>query len=170
MATNAEQKKQNPHSLIQEMSSKGVADIRDNRGMVSGEVAHQGDIYVVKVDKLADLEKILNEEIVRAESGKGVRANTKFSNAKFEETKDRQLAPGTTVGSRHCVEGEKVKLSVTNREAWPLLGPVIEAKDEWRLTHPEHADHIMPAGTFVSVFQRMFDPEADREAKRRVLD
>ncbi len=121
-------------------------DVRMNLGMGPGEVAHQGDVYVVMVDKKEDLygvHKSLNK------CGKG------------ERTAERQLAPGTTKGSRHIAEGP-MSIFAPAKDASALEGPYIEATGEWTLTHPEHADHQMPAGNFCIVYQRDFAAEEIR--------
>ncbi|MHC4977037.1 MAG: hypothetical protein ACYTF7_10590 [Planctomycetota bacterium] len=79
-------------------------------------------------------------------------------------TTDRQLAPGSTQGSRHVAEGD-VTVYAAPTGASALTGPVIVAKDRWTLTHPEHAHFDMPAGTCRVTFQR--DHEMEEIARVR---
>jgi len=72
----------------------------------------------------------------------------------------RQVAVGTTVGSRHVVEGADVAVFAgkafqpsQKRKEESLLGPVVVATDTFTLTHPEHAHHVLPAGTYQVTYQ-----------------
>ena len=74
--------------------------------------------------------------------------------------KDHQLAPGTSQGSRHIVEGAGVKVfepgplrsSLVAPDA--LLGPIIVAEQAFAVTHPEHAHFDLPPGTYQCTFQK----------------
>ena len=85
-----------------------------------------------------------------------------------KEIKNRQLAPGSSKGSRHIVEGN-VKIFDTwkapkelfakaaqvlrvdrERLVKALSGPAIKAEGAFRVTHPEHADYTLPAGCYVT--------------------
>lgn len=91
-------------------------------------------------------------------------------------TDNRQLAPGTTQGSRHIVDNtvdvfkhpKQGEIVLTNRtrgsEAGHAIGPVIVAKDYFQVTHPEHAHMSLPAGTYQVLGQ------IDPVELRRVLD
>lgn len=119
---------------------KADQDVRVCRRIEIGRVAaHQGDVYVHRV---AD------------DQPRGKPWGTK------------QVAVGNQVGARHVAEGEDVhvyagdpssaaalmpKFSDDQREA--CLGPVVVAKSEWTLTHPEHAHHRLPAGTYQVTYQ-----------------
>ena len=88
-----------------------------------------------------------------------------------EKTENRQLAPGTTKGSRHRVlEPAKVFIGTTLPE-WVtgdgsnfLIGPYIESAEEIVVIHPEHADFYLPAGNYQVTYQM------DQRTRRRVLD
>lgn len=123
---------------------------RDNRGMQIGEVGHQGDVYVCRVEKHADiyaLNKLLGEP---RDLGK--------------KTRERQVTPGVTLGSRHVVVGKHVTIYAPPPSASPLEGPTVEAEGEWSLDHPEHARHLFGAGCFVVTFQRDWAEEVRRVA------
>lgn len=110
---------------IERAAAGADADTRFVREMQVGEYVRQGDVYVVRIDTIPH----------------GTR-----------ETKDRQLAPGATQGSRHIAEGE---LSVFRRTDTTevAIGPVVVARKEWRLAHPEHAHMVLPAGNYQVRFQ-----------------
>jgi hypothetical protein len=75
-----------------------------------------------------------------------------------------QLAPGSTQGSRHCVDISKVTLYILPFPT-ALDGPVIDAPNGVEITHPEHGNHIYPPGVYHVTFQR-----AHTDELRRVLD
>lgn len=78
-----------------------------------------------------------------------------------------QLAPGTTMGSRHRIEDlTNVKMYVRiNRTE--LDGPIIEASAPFTIDHPEHGNVTLPAGIYGVVYQRQWTPD---RTSQRVLD
>lgn len=118
----------------------------------AGDVVRQGDIYLVCLE---------------APQGGDV-------------AKSRQLAPGSTQGSRHVAVGE-CRVVNANRASVAstinrlvkganvpeqLIGPVIECEGDTTITHPEHGHRILPAGSvWGCVYQR-----AHAEEVRRVQD
>jgi len=70
-----------------------------------------------------------------------------------EEIQDRQLAPGTTQGSRHIVEGGGVRLFRHPRQDHPLIGPVLVVTSRCTVTHPEHAHISLPPGEWQVTYQ-----------------
>ena len=118
----------------------------------AGDVVRQGDIYFVCLES--------------PQTG--------------QQLKSRQLAPGTTQGSRHVAEGDcrivnanrATIASTVNRlikgaeVPEQLIGPVVECHGETTITHPEHGHRILTAGSvWASVYQR-----AHAEEVRRVQD
>ena len=73
-----------------------------------------------------------------------------------KRTTNRQAAPGNTQGSRHMIEGDVV---VRETSGDPLRGPVVVAKGDWWLRHPEHAHMQFGAGVYQVRFQRDFARE-----------
>lgn len=121
---------------IERAAAGADAETRFVREMAVGEHVRQGDVYVVRIDTLP-------------------RGMT--------ETKVRQLAPGETQGSRHIAEGDLLVYRRTDtREV--AIGPVVVARKEWRLAHPEHAHMVLPAGNFQVRFQ------VDARTLRAVVD
>jgi hypothetical protein len=118
--------------------------------MSPGNVVRQGDLYVTYLD---------------GEPAGGVPART------------RQLAPGTTRGARHVVEGDCDVLRVPDREAAEALrrvvpgadfqqffGPVIRARGPVTITHPEHGDRTLPGdASYLVTYQRTWRGDDFRE-------
>ena len=127
--------------------SKPDVELRVTRRIEIGTVLHQGDVYLHRV------------------------AN---NHPRGEKLGTRQVAVGTTIGSRHIVEGPvevfagKALPKIVKVPAWcrdnDMLGPVVVASETFTLTHPEHAHHQCPAGTYQVTFQ------ADFSTMRRVSD
>lgn len=120
--------------------------------MDSGDVVRQGDVYVVR----------LGAELP----------------GKARGWEGHQVAPGTTQGSRHVVDGACELYEPNASHATTLLGrlipaaaehqqffgPVIRASEPWTLAHPEHGDRTMPAGDYLITQQRAFADEIRRAA------
>lgn len=84
--------------------------------------------------------------------------------------KSRQLVPGNTRGSKHCLDSlDGVELFYA--PAWPasaesLQGPAFVLTKERTVTHPVHGDVTIPAGfTVLCRYQREFDSELRRERR-----
>ena len=84
----------------------------------------------------------------------------------WQETKNHQLAPGNSPGSRHVVsQGPRLFVSPTanptdrTRQGTRLLGPQIVAKESFTVEHPEHAHITLPAGTYQSSYQLDFNQQ-----------
>lgn len=108
-----------------------------------GDVGRQGDVYLVLLDELPE---------------------------KQGPYAGRQLAPGTTQGSRHVVEGDCElytpkaesatrilhRLVPATKRFPQILGPTIVAKSPWIERHPEHGDRQWPAGPYQVTYQRAY--------------
>lgn len=112
-------------------------DTRVCRRIEPGVRVHQGDIYVHRVA----------DDYPRAELWGS-----------------RQVAVGSTIGQRHVAEGpvevfhsagpaDSLLTSFNEQQRQACTGPVVVATDTWTLTHPEHAHHVLPAGTYVVTYQ-----------------
>lgn len=80
-----------------------------------------------------------------------------------------QLAPGTTQGSRHCINslsdlnGDHVGIKMYHFEnPTALQGPVFTVAKECTVTHPEHGDVKIGKGTYGIEYQRAFAEELKR--------
>ena len=108
--------------------------------------ARQGDVYLTRIEN--------------------------FDRTGFEKTANRQIAEGSTKGSRHTVDETVTvwknktenKTPAHNGVGFLSLGPVIESKDRFHLSHPEHADLSFPGGCYQVSFQ------TDGQTMARVLD
>ena len=84
--------------------------------------------------------------------------------------KDRQLVPGNTQGSRHCLDSlDGVTLYRQpdwNQDYQGLMGPAFELSQERTVTHPTHGDITIPAGrTILTTYQPNWDA-AQKQARR----
>ena len=75
-----------------------------------------------------------------------------------------QLAPGTTQGSRHCLDSLDGITQYRLPSGTPLDGPILQAERQFTVTHPEHGDVSLPAGYVGVVYQRQFAEELRRAA------
>ncbi len=110
--------------------------MRDARGLRAGEVAHQGDIYLHRVQD---------------DHPRGALLGT------------RKLAIGQGEGSNHMIEGDAEVYAGTHyppgftEPSWvperALLGPVVVVRSEATNTHPQHAHNLLSAGTYQVTYQ-----------------
>lgn len=139
----------------------GTAARSDTRCHKSGEVGRQGDVYLHPIKEKPPAWDV-------------------------EETIHHQVALGQTQGARHCASKARVfwpssaaearkqlpltgfmqrrKEPVGETEIESCIGPVVIADEEWTLTHPTHAHHSFPAGTYLVTYQ------FDERTRRRVAD
>lgn len=131
-------------NAVREYAISPFKEIRVVDGIKEGEFVRQGDVYLVCIDKAAG----------------------------WKATKNRQLAPGTTQGSRHTVDASVMVLANPNgaqivrvaRNRARCFGPQVVSKDRFTVSHPEHADISLPAGTYQVMFQ------VDPQSMQRVRD
>ena len=75
----------------------------------------------------------------------------------------KQLAPGTTKGSRHGLKGRQIK-AYQLTDANPLEGPVLHCPNGLTVPHPEHGDiTLKEPGWYVITYQRAFAEELKRQ-------
>jgi hypothetical protein len=82
----------------------------------------------------------------------------------------KQLVPGTTQGSKHCVDNlENVEIYLPkNWNEESLEGPWLMTKQETTILHPVHGPVTIPAGMGVNcTYQREWDREQQRERRAR---
>lgn len=125
--------------------TKPDTEIRICRRIEIGKGIHQGDVYAFRVPD---------------DHPKG----TCFG------TSRTKVAVGENEGSNHFAEGNiSVYMGMKFPEGFnsPMkecLGPVVVADDTWCLTHPKHAHHQLPKGTYQITYQ------LDYRTQQRVLD
>jgi|SRR6185369_412601 len=122
---------------------------RITRRIEIGHCIHQGDVYLHRVDD-------------------------KYPKGKRMGKGSVQIALGVGNGARHIAEGNVEVYQGTQLPEWvsppmdveasEITGPVIVASESFLITHPEHAHHQLPAGTYQTTFQ--YDPKT----MRRVAD
>lgn len=79
---------------------------------------------------------------------------------------DGQVAPGTTIGSRHILDSLGGVTAYVLRDASAIDGPIIKITEPRTLRHPEHGDCVgLPAGIYAFPGQRVYAEEL-----RRVMD
>jgi len=145
-------------ATISKMSKVADPDIRDATQMKPQQGVRQGDIYIVKVTSLEQREEAYDartDDIPRSKLGK--------------QTTNRQLADGTTQGSRHILEPKaNTKLEIWDpaQGADPLESKTFRADGPFTLTHPEHAHFEFGPGTYVAFHQR----DWASEERARVYD
>lgn len=117
--------------------------------MSPSDSCRQGDVYVIMLDE----------------------APTKAS-----DFAGRQLAPGSTQGSRHVAVGNCELYTPDDASATAILnrlipatknhqqffGPVIQAAEPVTIEHPEHGDRTLPVGTYLCTYQRAYADEVRR--------
>jgi hypothetical protein len=128
------------HEEISRLAEENNTDeVRIVRHIQVGQAIRQGDLYVTRISDTPET----------------------FT----QETQDTQLAPGTSKGSRHMVtETPSLKIfKDPNSDA--LTGPVIESDEDVTITHPEHADFVLPCGTYQVAYQRDYAYEELRAVR-----
>lgn len=134
------------HQKIVESSEKiGEKTLQETRfadKIEPGQFVRQGDVYIVCMRQL--------------DPGK--------------QTKNRQLATGTSQGSRHVLEGDAEVFEARSRDIQRthlgeyFEGPSFKANSHVTITHPEHAHISLPPGCYETRHQ------VDLATKKRVID
>lgn len=133
------------YKKIEEYAANPLGDMRVVDECPAGKFVRQGDVYVTAVKE--------------------------YDSALYVPTENRQLAPGSSKGSRHTVSDsvsvfrlkEEAKVEKTNK-GFVVLGPMIESKERFSIMHPEHADISLPPGRYCISYQ------VDPVTMKRVLD
>lgn len=111
--------------IMEDAAAKVSTEVRFIQSIEVGKIVRQGDIYI---------------HAVQASHPKGAKAQS------------RQLAIGTTNGSRHMAESPSEVFEGTTAPEWcqrgTFLGPVVTAKERFTVSHPEHAHVSLPPGTY----------------------
>lgn len=119
---------------FQEVSaSTPLTDTRFVDKMDTGQWVRQGDVYLVRIESIASGSK---------------------------PTTNRQLAPGSTLGSRHTV-GKDVEVFTDNRAGKVMkigikhkcFGPQLRSDSHFLVMHPEHAHISLPPGCYQVQYQ-----------------
>lgn len=79
----------------------------------------------------------------------------------------RQLAEGSTQGSRHCIDSFDGVTMFEKKDKTQFDGPILMLEQERTIEHPEHGNVTLPPGCYGVTYQRDLDAE---ERERRVAD
>jgi hypothetical protein len=115
---------------------------------VAGDAIRQGDLYLIIVDQVP----------------------SNYIAVKRPTKEDRQLVPGNTEGSRHCLDSlTGVKLFRPAKwDAESLEGPCMVLAKNRTILHPTHGQVLMPAGlTVICRYQREWDKEQQKQLRAR---
>jgi hypothetical protein len=126
---------------IEAAATTHTPEIRRVATMQPGEAVRQGDVYLTRIQ----------------------------SPLAGEPYPTRQLAPGTTKGSRHIVSAKTDCAIVIPPGGGPLDGPCIDARSRLVVEHPEHGWLDLPPGAYRVTYQRDYARERAEEV-RRVAD
>lgn len=111
--------------LMKDAEAKVSTEVRFIKDIEVGKVVRQGDIYI---------------HAVQDNHPKGAKAQS------------RQLAIGTTNGSRHMAESPSQVFEGTQIPEWcargTFLGPVVQSDKRFVVSHPEHAHVSLPPGCY----------------------
>lgn len=111
------------------------------------------------VEEAANNEAINSTRVVhKMDVGQGVRQGDIYifrvepSHPHGAPSKSRQLAKGSTQGSRHVAEGQVKVYEGTKAPRWAsegtFTGPFIESGERFTISHPEHAHVELPPGCY----------------------
>lgn len=122
---------------IEQIKKSSLSPLKETRvvdAIEVGQFVRQGDVYVIRIESVPpDLNR----------------------------TSARQLAPGSTQGSRHTVSDavtvfERNMDRINSEFGLAFAGPIIESADRFTVMHPEHADISLPGGCYEIRYQSDF--------------
>jgi hypothetical protein len=143
-----ETKLKDAYQKIEQYAANPLGEMRviDDKDFLVGKHVRQGDLYIIRMDP------------------------STFDKTKYKVTQNRQLAPGSTKGSRHTVTDAvtvyapvKEQEVLRQNDGFTMLGPVVESKERFSVDHPEHAAMSCPAGTYQISYQ--IDPITQRKVQ-----
>lgn len=139
--------------MVQETIARLTADAEQIRNtdpvdlstMEQGDEHRQGDLRIVRLSD--GFTKLQAAELARIAKP------------------DRQLAPGTTQGSRHELASLDGITMFRMKHGTALDGPLLHAEQPFSILHPEHGDCVnLPAGDYAFPGQRAYAEELRRVA------
>ena len=129
------------HDVLQKIereAREATSEVRFVRTVQHGDEIRQGDVYLYAIET----------------------PETDWQALGAHALDSLQLAPGTSPGARHIIEGDAIAYAPMSG-ADVLTGPMLHARNRVMLTHPEHADISLPAGHYLVRYQRDFShPDA----------
>lgn len=135
--TTAMQAYEKTREEVEKIKRDDTHDLRET--MEIGDDWPQGDLKIIKIAKLP-------------------------SAAKLAEKPEAQLAPGNTMGSRHCLSDLSAVNLYKLTDANVLEGPLFEVKKNCEVTveHPEHGNVRLGPGLYAIEYQRAYADELRR--------
>jgi hypothetical protein len=140
MNANAQAIVENVHTVAAKVAKRATQ--RFSEAAAPGDGQRQGDVYITLLGMVPS----------------GVVKQAKWN---------KQLAPGTSQGSRHIIDSKVGVTCYLLKDAGEYDGPVLVLKNERTITHPEHGNWILPPGIYGISYQRTMDSE---DRIRRVQD
>jgi hypothetical protein len=119
--------------------------VRFSEAASVGDAHRQGDLYLVVIESIPKGYVLVTDPTV----------------------KDRQLVPGNTQGSRHCLDSTD-GVDLHRPGTWPdsgIVGPVLVLTKERTVLHPTHGSVVLGPGMYQCAFQREWDAEQKRERR-----
>lgn len=130
-------------------AQKRDREVRITKHLAIGRAIQQGDIYVHAIEPRTKLGKRIAGGSVQVAVGQNASARH-IAVGDLDVYESLALPPGVSFPS-----------GVSEAD---VRGPTIVARKPWRLPHPEHAEHSLPAGTFQVTYQ------FDARTMKRVVD
>ena len=121
-----------------------------------GDVARQGDLYFEVTEIVAGKVRVFDRD------GTGKITGSRLLKIKLVKNPSLQLAPGTTQGSRHCLDSLNGVKVYQLKTPTPLDGPVLDLAEERSIPHPDHGHWILPPRAYNVTYQRHFAGELRR--------
>ena len=133
--------------MVCDFAAEPDTEVRYIDKMELGECARQGDVYITKIEK-----------------------------CEGNKSQTRQLADGTSQGSRHVIQGKGAvvykpsnfgqieRVNLSGKECTRFVSYQFENKEYTTLTHPTHADFSIPPGCYQTTIQ------TDARTNARVRD
>lgn len=144
--------------LHAKLEAAGCGQAQEVRKHTSGSHGHQGDVYCHPIKSRPDCWDIETTDQNRQVAvGQGEGSNHRASGpVRIYWPKSADEA------AKHCPLPGFFKNEEAARRS--CLGPIIVADGEWTLSHPKHAHHTFPSGTYLCTYQ------LDRRTMRQVRD
>lgn len=146
------------HKFSADLEAQAKEVSQEVRKHAKGSAGHQGDVYCHPIKSRPACWNVeTTAENVQVAVGQG------------EGSNHRAIGPGARVfwptSAQEASDKCPVRLFVNNAAArLQCLGPIVEAPNGFTLTHPKHAHHEFPPGTYLISYQ------LDMRTMRRVQD
>jgi hypothetical protein len=137
------------HAQLTEAVKKPLHETRHHQTCAVDKGAHQGDVYLIRIAKRPAAWTTEVSETRQVAVGQGEGSHYRANGAL-----QVYWPKSTEAAVEHCPVKHLGFLDRLGNAAGQCLGPVIVAKERWELTHPKHANHSLPAGTYLVTYRR----------------